>query len=308
LVLLNPFARGGKAKVLWSRVASTVSERLEARIVETDREGRWTEALVQAVRDGVRVFIAAGGDGTVGALVNALMEMRGRTPVDGFVLGAVGLGSNNDFHKPFRNLVAGIPLRVDPTACRRRDVGVAHYLASDGSEQSRHFVVSASMGILAEGNLFFNQGDHLLKWLKARWIGGALFYTTLRTVGTYRNGEALLRLDSGNAEGDRKTMLTQLSVLKTPYVSAFRFDTPVMPDDGHFAVNLYEGMSRWGLIRGVIDFWRGRFLGLPGRHHWRASRLTVETPQPVALELDGEVVMARRVTFEVLPGQINQCG
>lgn len=304
LVVLNPAARGGKGRTLWSQVAPAVRNQVIPRVVETDRDNQWHTAVRLAVANGIRVFIAAGGDGTVNALGNALVNARNGHPLETFTLGAVGLGSSNDFHKPYATVVRGIPLKTNPDAPRRRDVCLARYTEEDGSEHQRHFIISASLGVTAEANAFFNRGDRLQRWLKARWTGGAILYAALNTIATYHNIKASLYL--GDEQLD--TAITNLSVLKTPYLSgSFRFDTPVAPDDGCFAVNLCAGLTRLGTLRTLVDLARGRFLGRPGRRHWRLARLSVETQRPVALELDGEVTMATRVTFEVLPERILEC-
>ncbi len=291
LVVLNPGARGGRGRELWSRLEGRVAERLRPRLVETDLAGAWTRELKSA---GVRIFIAAGGDGTVNLLVNALAELG---PLDRFVLGAVGLGSSNDFHKPYR---AAIPLKVNPEGIGRRDVGVARYVAPDGSLRIRHFIVSAGMGVTARANAFFNS----LGALKRRWTQAAILYSAGRTIALHRNAPARIRV------GDRteRVEISNLSVLKTPYLSgSLRFDTPVAPDDGLFAVNLCDGMRRLDLARLLVDLSLGRFLGRPCRRSWRVPAVSVETDSPESLELDGEVVTARGVEFRILPEKIGVC-
>ncbi len=60
------------------------------------------------------VLHRGGGDGTVHALVEALALAPRRPPLDHLTLGAVGLGSSNDFHKPVGRRVGGVPVRLSP--------------------------------------------------------------------------------------------------------------------------------------------------------------------------------------------------
>jgi diacylglycerol kinase family enzyme len=272
--------------------------------VETDPDHGWHAAVRRAVQDGIRVFIAAGGDGTVNALGNALVEARDGHPLEAFIIGAVGLGSSNDYHKPYADRVRGIPVKANPEKSRPRDVCRARYVAADGSQHQRHFIISASMGATAEANAFFNSGDRIQRWLKPRWTGGAILYSALATIATYRNIPARMVLDEEEFESD----VTNLSVLKTPYLSgSFRFDTPVAKDDGYLSVNLCEGLSRLSTLGTLVDLARGKFIGRPGRRHWQARRLTVEPDRPAALELDGEVTVVRKVVFDVLEERIREC-
>jgi len=88
-----------------------------------------------------------------------------------------------------------------------------------------------------------------------------------------------------------------------------RFDTPVERCDGRFAINFCCGMSPRQMLATIWDLSRGRFVcsRRPGTHHWRSGQLTVEADGPFALELDGEVLLAERVTFDVLPHALRCC-
>ena len=123
LVLLNPAARHGRAGRLWDRVRHEVEQRFDSSVVPTDPGGTWKRNVRCSLRAGTRVFVAAGGDGTVHALAGAIVEARDGVPLGDICLGAVGLGSSNDFHKPFERLRSGIPLRLDMDRATPRDLG-----------------------------------------------------------------------------------------------------------------------------------------------------------------------------------------
>jgi len=303
LVLLNPAAGGRRGLARWRRAEGAVAAACEPRVVQTDLAGAWRCAVRDAIAHGTRFFIAAGGDGTVSALADELARARGRVRLGDLTLGAVGLGSSNDFHKPYGRTVGGVPVRLDASD-ERRDVCVARYTAPDGTAHDRCFVISASVGVVAEANAFFNGGDGSERWLRGRWTGGAILYAALHTIGAWRNLALRLRC----ADGTRRTEVTSLSVSKTPFVSGmFRYDRSVAPDDGLLAVHLCEGMSRDEALRALVDLARGRFAGRPKRRYWNSRRVAVAAPGPVALELDGEVVQARRVVFGVLREQVRVC-
>ena len=99
LVLFNPAAGGGRAARQRGRVERALGEG-PVRIVPLDPSGRWESAVQLALASDVRNFVAAGGDGTVSTLVNTLVAVAGQQRLEGLTLGAVALGSSNDFHKP----------------------------------------------------------------------------------------------------------------------------------------------------------------------------------------------------------------
>lgn len=304
LVVLNPAARGGTARARWAKVAARVAEQIDASVVETDAENVWTTAVKSAIDNGVRLFIAAGGDGSVNAVLNAILAARGGRPLHTFKIGAVGLGSSNDFHKPFGRREAGIPLRIDPSGGAVRDVVVARFAGAPGETLARHFVVSASIGVAAEANATFNRSGGVQSWLKSHSTPLAILYALQRTLRAYRNIAATIRIGGDVFD----TAITSLNILKTPYVSgSFRFDMPVSPQDGRVAVALCEGMTRAQTIRALVDLSRGRFVGKPQRRVWSATAVDIEATAPFALELDGEVVETRAVSFRVLAEPIGVC-
>ena len=111
-------------------------------------------------------IVVAGGDGTVNLALNVIMDPatdRPRAPR--VALGAIGLGSSNDFHKPIapeRDL-AGAPARVDVEGATVVDVGKATIQLPGEGRLVRYFLLNASMGMVADGNNAFNTSRGLVK-------------------------------------------------------------------------------------------------------------------------------------------------
>jgi diacylglycerol kinase (ATP) len=302
LVILNPGARGGTAPERFARVRPAIEARYHIQVVETDRRGGLRAHLEAALRDGVRLILGAGGDGTVNAVVSALVELK-EGGLGGATVGAVGLGSSNDFHKPVGCEVAGIPLRIEAATATARDVVRVTY-ENDSGRHRGIFIVSASVGVVASANRFFNEGDPLLRGLKRRFTDAAILYAAIRTVAGHGGHAATLRLE----DEERSFQIANLSVMKSPHLAGgLTYDTPVDPASGLFAVNLMEHRGRLATLSAMSHLQKGRFRGRPGAHHWNGSRLEVMLPTEGDLELDGEVVRVRRVTFEVLPQRIRVC-
>lgn len=306
LVIVNAGACGGRGERRFASVRAEVEARLDARYVRLDAAGCWRETLAGALGEGIRVFIAAGGDGTVGAVADALVAHHGAVPLGALVLGAIGLGSSNDFHKPSGGARAsGVPLRIDVASAAPRDLGRVHYTDADGAEHARVFVVSASLGATARANALFNARGAFMR-LASRWfLDAAIVWTALRCLATHRGMDAELRLGDGAVE---PVCLDNLSVLKTPHLSGgLTYDTPVAPDSGRFAVNLCEGMTRLRLGRTLAGLARGRFQGRPGTRSSSEATVAVVLGGSQPLELDGEIVWARSARFELLPERILTC-
>jgi len=303
VVVLNPAARHGTAEARYELVRPTLQAAFHADEVRTDKDGSWIPRVHGALEQGVRIFVAAGGDGTVHALVNALDG--GTVSLDQIVLGGVGLGSSNDFFKPVCQTIDGIPLRIDAQASEFRDLVRVHWEDDVGESHERVCTVSSSVGVTAAANGFFNRGDALLRALKGRWTGAAIAWAAVRTIATWQNLSATLGLAGTNLA----VSVANLSVLETPYLSgSFRYNTPVNDHDGHMVVNLIEGRGRIGLLVMLGSLAMGRFLGRPGTRSWTVDHMELALEETADLEFDGEVVAARRASFDVMPRRIQLCG
>jgi diacylglycerol kinase family enzyme len=293
LILVNKSSNGGRAAERWARVEPGLRGlAFETHVTATAAAAE--RLIAQTKHD---VIVAAGGDGTVNSVLNAVMRLRPQA-----TLGAIGLGSSNDFHKPFDEMVSGVPVRIG--AARLVDVGRAT-IVCDGVEQVRYFCLNASVGLVADGNAFFNTDDPTLLWLKRRNVDAAIAYTAFVNLLRFRPVRARLRLDGAPA---RTARFASLGVLKkVHFAGGMRYDTPVTADDGLFDVNLWERTQRVSVVRTLASLSRGRFRGLPGARCWRARSVRIEPERPVHLELDGEVTKVTSAELVVVPKALKVC-
>lgn len=307
IVFLNARAAGGTALDKWRRIESEFICRFRPRRIHMPHTvDNLRDHLRHAIENGENEFVAAGGDGTVNMLLNSICEIADPSMLPGISIGAVGLGSSNDFHKPFlkAQFVENVPCKVDFCDASLRDVGCLTF-GENGQRERRYFLANASSGVTAEANRFFNHPTVALEFLKRFSTGAAILYSALRTILLYRNFECAIQV----GQNERlTTLLTNLAVMKSPHVSgSFLYDTPVTPDDGTFAINLSECMSKLELLHLLYSLRHGRFMHLHHTQSWIRPSITVSCPKPMAVEYDGEVVTARSAEFTVLPKHIQVC-
>jgi diacylglycerol kinase (ATP) len=306
IILLNPGAAGGTALEKWRRFSSMMPplrEKIDVCFLGPNVD---LDDLVQtAASQGESHFIAAGGDGTVHAVLNALMRLSGHLR-DRTVLGAVGLGSSNDFHKPFSpdNALEGIPSLLDFLHPRPRDIGRVSFNRNE-TAYTRYFLINASIGITAEGNALFNTPDRILAFLKRKNTPLAILYAALRALSLHRNSQ--FTIDSPGL-GPTVLNLTNLGICKNPHFSgSLRYDVPVHYQDGNFQIFTAEEMGlveRVGLLRSLS---RGRFRGLRHTRSWQTRDMVVSAGAPFPLELDGEIYITDRAEFTVLKQSLRVC-
>ena len=306
-VLLNSAAGGGTAIRKWEHVRRSVEERLgRVRLVTVP----WSEdvaGIVGSLRsDGCRHFVAAGGDGTVNEVVNSILA-SGRSVGSPVCMGAIALGSSNDYHKPIPTdgCIDGVPCKIDFAHTEPRDVGLLWYETGPRRWACRHWIINASLGITADANDFFNTPDAILRVLKKRCAPAGILYAALRTILRFRSEERWLKISGGPV---RPARVTNLGVVKSPHFSGrFSYDSTFDRRSGQFFVHLYEGSSLSDTLHMLWHLSHSRFSGVDGTHTWPADRLAVTAEKPFAVEFDGEVVRTRKAIFSIADSRLEVC-
>lgn len=308
IAIVNTTAGGGQARERWTRVARELRARYPDLAVVTGNGGLRgaREAIRRAVAAGETRFVAAGGDGTVNLVAATLAEVApGLLPR--FTLGAIGLGSSNDFHKPGASggVIAGSPARLAWGHAAPRDVCGLRVTDERGGVRTLFFIVNASIGITAEANWRFNHPDGSLAVLKRVATAAAITWAALRTLLFARPLDLWIRSEGAPPE---RVRLKNLGVVKCPnFAGGLHYDSPFEPESGELCVHLVRAMGVVPLLRVFASLARGKFAGLPGTASWRARRLAVAADRPFAIECDGEVVRGVRAEFFVLPGRLKVC-
>ena len=133
-VILNPVSDRGQAGKREGEVREALDRAgIRYDLVLTRRPGHATELARKAVEEGVTVVVAAGGDGTVNEVAQALVNTE-------VPLGVLPIGSGNDYAR-----VLGIP----------KDLGAAAQRIAQGNTRrvdvgrtgERFFLNSLGMGI-----------------------------------------------------------------------------------------------------------------------------------------------------------------
>jgi diacylglycerol kinase (ATP) len=300
LVLLNPGCNYGTGRRRWDKVSAGLRERIgEFDLAEFGPGDSVKDLVARGLDSGARFLVAAGGDGTVNLILNALFDIGRAGEV---TLGAVGLGSSNDFHKPFRgeDYVGGCPVRVSPEHARPVDV-----IRIERPAGARYCLLNASIGVTAEANDFFNSRSRLIRALQRVSVDAAVNAAALRTMFRFRNIPLRIRVDDTE---EVELDVSNMGVIKRPnFAGSLRYDTPIEPDDGRLGVNVAHGLSFFGRIAAFAAVTRGKFSGRPGTRAGYGTRVSVSSPRDFAVEFDGEVTRTDRAVFTAVPKGIRVC-
>jgi diacylglycerol kinase family enzyme len=313
-VVLNPHSGGGKSVQRWNLFLKTEPAKrvgLDAAILFDGRHLKssrllagLTDWILKRLDAGCQNFVAAGGDGTVNLVVNALMSLKDRHPsAKTCRVGAVGLGRTNDFHRPLSSdqyqLETEVYYRLNFASAFPHDVGQVE------TPFVHYFVINSSVGVTAQAHLFYKQAGPWFKALKRISCNLAVAIATAREFYQFQSFPVRIT-QSGNSV--RAVELVNLGVVKNPhFAGSFQYDSYQKPDDGKLGIFICESIGKIQMLKMIASLSRGKFSGLPGTATFEAKDLRIDSSTPFALETDGEVRQARTARFKILPQELYLC-
>src|SRR5258707_4180311 len=144
-VIANADSAGGATQGAWPKLASTLRTHFGAFAVAfTEAAGHGRHLAAEAAKQGVKLIIACGGDGTISEVVNGILESNEETE-----LGVLPSGTGGDFRRTLRmpNNVAAAARALRNGRMRTIDAGRVTFVNDSGEREKRFFVNVASFGI-----------------------------------------------------------------------------------------------------------------------------------------------------------------
>lgn len=306
-IIVNTQANSGKGYTKWQAVKQAlVNQALAHKAIETQSVAASELAIKTAVAEGESCFVAAGGDGCIHTVLNQLITTVGLDALGNYQLGAIGLGSSNDFHKPLdkTSMIANCPMLINNEKLKKVDIGHAKMTTIEGEEFERYFILNGSVGFIAEGNAFFNSANNMLNVLKRIHVEVAIIYTLINDIITFKSAQFVLQ----SADYKLSQRFSSISILnKKHFAGGMYYDTPITMDDGFFDINYWDDMSRIEIIKTLAKLYQGKFLGRLKTGHFRAKNITLSADNIFNLELDGEIYQCQHVELTIKPKVLNLC-
>ena len=303
-LVVNPNCHQGKGGERWAAIRQQVKEQLPKDVIEIILENGISleKELLPLLDSGNAHYIYnAGGDGGMHYLVNLLMKST-EVNLDHIHIGAIGLGSSNDFLKPFAAKIKDIPVSIQyKYGSLKSDVGKVGYIDQDGNPQTEYFIINASMGVTATANYNFNHPDRLLRYLKANFTNLAILYTAIKTIFTYNNMACTLEFNNSSIVSP----VANINLLKIPFVSgSFRYSDSIAPNDGTFGLHICLDISKWELLQVLYRLGKGVFINGPKTLSDRVNSFTISSKKPIVFECDGETFLSEHIQVSLIPSKI----
>jgi diacylglycerol kinase (ATP) len=306
--IVNPKSSRGRLARAWPEVHAKLERALgEVEVAFTDAPMAAARLTREALRDGVELVIACGGDGTNNEVVNGFFEppRPGAPDVrvgEGAALSILMLGTGGDFRRSFGapdDLDAQVR-RIAAAEPRPLDVGRLEYVADDGSPTARYFINIASFGVSGVVDREVNRAR------LTKLFGGKLAYfaASVRGMLRYRPAAVVLRVDEGP---ELRFVINTAAVCNGQWFGGGMHMAPMAdPSDGRFEVVVIHDMGLWDLLRDPNAIYRGEHLKHPKVRHLAGRRVEAraEGEAEVLLDVDGEAPGRLPARFTVLPGAL----
>lgn len=231
------------------------------------------------------LVVAAGGDGTINTVINALHDAQSTA-----ALGVLPLGTGNDFCRSL-----GIPL--DPYDALRVIVA-GHGRAIDlgvidlGHGEQR-------FGNVAAGGNADQMKQQVTSELKEKW--GALCYVrgAVAALANLQGYETTLTIDEHASE---VLPLWNIVVANGEFSGGGMAVAPgASVDDGWLDVVAVLDGTPLDVASLAANFVLGSFLEHDNVRHWRAKRVQIRSQPPMKFSLDGETLVGDLYDFRIVP-------
>jgi diacylglycerol kinase (ATP) len=290
-VILNPSSNRWKAKELWPEAESALrSLGVDFEVATTQKRYHGTELAAQAVQAGFSPIIAAGGDGTVGEVINGLFQTQKEGPLG--PLGIMPLGTANDL---IHNI--GQPLDLKEAA-----------LVIAGGKTRMLDLISLNGDVFAN-----NSGIGLEPYVttiekKMKHFKGILRYLVAALLGIKDNPHwrVTMQWDGGEYKGPASLV----SVGNGAVTGGLFYMTPhADPFDGKLTFLMGYRGTRWGALRLLPKLMQqeGKVVREKDVIEVHATRLEVHLDRPAPAHMDGELFPEWMQDFEyaILPSKLN---
>lgn len=226
----------------------------------------------------VNLVIVGGGDGTLNAVVDALVETK-------LPLGILPLGTANDLAKTL-----GIPKSI-PEACKIIASGEVRHIDL-GLVNGKHFFNVASLGLSVKIT------QRLTKQTKQRWGVLAYIITALKVIWESRPFSAEIRINQKSI----KVKTVQIAVGNGRYYGggmAVVHDATI--DDQRLDLYSLEIQHWWQIIPMLPAMRGGQHTRWQGVRSFSGQEIEVYTRKPRPINTDGEITTYTPAQFRVVP-------
>ncbi len=234
----------------------------------------------EAVKNGDKLVIVAGGDGTIEEVASELVGSE-------TTLGIIPTGTMNNLAR-----CLGVPLDIE-LACALLGMGVTRRIdvgrvISKDKTKSEYFLEAAGFGLSA---IVIPAGQALEK---GRW--GSL---PLAVRKYFETQPELIRIELDND----KPLSAHSQIVTVSNAPMLGDNILIAPDakmdDGYLDIAIYDGMTKTDLVKHFIASANGQHSDDPKVKFYRGRRVHISAQQAMDAESDREAIRTKRIELEI---------
>lgn len=274
-VILNPYSNRWNAQRRWPDAAAALQAAgVEFELVVSQCKGQVVDLAEEAARLGFSPIIAAGGDGTIGEMINGIARVVNPNPELLGPVGVIPLGSAND-------LVANLGLPLDLFQAAQVIANGKVRLLDVGKLNERYFVNNSAAGL----EPYVTTRHERIHWIKGtvRYLAAAVW-----AIMDKPEWQGDVHWDGGEYHGP----LSLVSIGNGPRTGGFYMTPHADPFDGKLTFAYGYRSTRFGLFQALPRAMKpgaGNYLELPGMYEVHTTSLTIHLDRPSPAHTDGEL-------------------
>lgn len=279
-VIINPRAGKGRGKELSPIIQKKLkSLGWKGEIALTTRPQDACQLAMRALERGCHLILACGGDGTINALLPALVHKPA-------ALAILPLGTANDLARQWQ-----IPMNIKQ----------ALELLGRGQRKLVDIIGTKSGKFIAGcGGLGFDVAiiERALSW-RRRWRGLFPFLAAI-LVEIFYYSLPLISVKTENWHYMGPGWQVIFSKIRQ-YARCIKIPTQVQGDDGLMAISFIPALPKYQVLRRIFLLPLLGLQSMPQGVHLTASEVTIKSHPPCKYHGDGELIGSTPETFCVLP-------
>jgi diacylglycerol kinase (ATP) len=291
LIIQNPYSsRWTSQKKTGVMLNALASAGLEFDHVQTKGPNHAIELAAQAVKDGYEAIIAAGGDGTIGEVVNGIMQgsKTGKRPI----FGIMPLGTANDLVNNLKQPVDCLEMAKIIAAGKTKMIDVCQV-------NDRYFLNNAGLGLEPFTTTIQE---------KIKRIQGIARYLVAVIISIIKNPQWKMKLiwDGGEYEGP----ITLVSVSNGPVTGGLFYTVPSADlFDGKLSFVYGHIKSRFEIFKVLPKMMKsgdGNYTDHPSIHEAHCTKLKVQIEPTTPAHTDGELFdrAISEVEYKIYPSEL----
>lgn len=282
-VILNPHAGSGRGQKDRAEILKSLSKSdIRYQLAISEFPKHTIQLTTQAITDGYRNLIVAGGDGTLNEAVNGIFSQNICSPGE-ITIGVIPVGTGNDWIKTF-----GIPNNYRAAA---KIIKTGHTMRQD------------------VGRITFNENETDRKWYFANMAGfgfdAMVADKTNNLKNKGKNGVSLYLQALGSSFWNFQTAKTRL-IIDGQEIEDLIFSVSIgigkfngggmmqapgaVPDKGLFQVTIIRKIGLFGILQNLAGLYSGAFIKDRRVSTYSARHISISAAHPVAGEADGEIL------------------